>query len=627
MKLYTLLFISIIITSSFLVNAQTLPDDFPPITVNTINNPAKGQLFIAPSDFTAKYGNYLIILDDSGNVYKYKKVSNKVGDFKIQPNGLLTFGLGVKQGGVGQQGVYYIMDTSLTIIDSVKAVGTDSLGNKYITDMHDLLILPNGNYLFTIKYPITMNMTQYGGKDSATVVHGILQMLDVHKNVVWQWRSWDHIPIEDTYNPLTGNLVKLNHLNTIGIANDGNILLGNRTNAEALKIDLKTGDIIWRFGGKDNQFTFTDENEANNPNYFSAHHIRMLPNGNITLFDNGNNHNPWFSRAVEYQVDQVNKTATQVWEYRHQPDIAARIMGSVQRLPNGNTLIGWGGKAQDSTSADITEVKPDGTITFDVTFPPNVTSYRAYKYPWNIFKPTSSIIKKNIVAGSSYNFNNADDSTGTIVKVNSFSGPELNKFNLRRYNLAPVFPQFTKIPFNVYKYRLYFSSLSINSVNVNLEFELSTFPDIKEPSKVKVYVRPNEGHGLFTQLNTIYDSQNNNLLVNNAGFGEYIFADDESIVTGIENNKTIPTRFLLSQNYPNPFNPSTVINYQLPKLSNVSLKVFDVLGREVVTLVNKEQPAGNYKVTFNAFRLSSGIYFYTLRTGDFIKTKKLVLLK
>ena len=83
----------------------------------------------------------------------------------------------------------------------------------------------------------------------------------------------------------------------------------------------------------------------------------------------------------------------------------------------------------------------------------------------------------------------------------------------------------------------------------------------------------------------------------------------------------------MAQNYPNPFNPNTVISYQIPTMSNVSLKVFDVLGREVVTLVNKEQSAGSYKVTFNAQGLSSGIYFYVMRAGDLMQTKKLVLLK
>ena len=94
-----------------------------------------------------------------------------------------------------------------------------------------------------------------------------------------------------------------------------------------------------------------------------------------------------------------------------------------------------------------------------------------------------------------------------------------------------------------------------------------------------------------------------------------------------EDDLVTPKEFSLSQNYPNPFNPSTVISYQLPVSSHVSLKVFDVLGNEVAALVNEEKPAGSYEIEFNAAELSSGIYFYTLQAGEFLKTKKFTLLK
>ena len=93
---------------------------------------------------------------------------------------------------------------------------------------------------------------------------------------------------------------------------------------------------------------------------------------------------------------------------------------------------------------------------------------------------------------------------------------------------------------------------------------------------------------------------------------------------GEQNN---PTEYLLHQNYPNPFNPVTKIKYQLPELSFVTLKVYDVLGNEIAALVNKEKPAGSYEVEFNATSLPSGVYFYTIRTNEFIETKKMVLMK
>lgn len=95
----------------------------------------------------------------------------------------------------------------------------------------------------------------------------------------------------------------------------------------------------------------------------------------------------------------------------------------------------------------------------------------------------------------------------------------------------------------------------------------------------------------------------------------------------IEVNVEMPKQYALEQNYPNPFNPTTTIAYQLPAASNVSLKVFDMLGKEVATLVNGRQEAGAYTVNFNANQLSSGIYFYRLQAGNFLQTRKMMLLK
>jgi hypothetical protein len=108
-------------------------------------------------------------------------------------------------------------------------------------------------------------------------------------------------------------------------------------------------------------------------------------------------------------------------------------------------------------------------------------------------------------------------------------------------------------------------------------------------------------------------------------------------VTSLESDQDgLPENFLLAQNYPNPFNPATTIAYQVPEKSFVTLKVYDALGNEVVTLVNEEKLEGNYEVVFNGHsgksatggrNLSSGIYFYRLQAGELIKTKKMILMK
>jgi hypothetical protein len=102
------------------------------------------------------------------------------------------------------------------------------------------------------------------------------------------------------------------------------------------------------------------------------------------------------------------------------------------------------------------------------------------------------------------------------------------------------------------------------------------------------------------------------------------------VVTGNESNSTvsnIPQSFSLSQNYPNPFNPSTNVEFGIPELGFVSLKIYDMLGQEVKSLVNETKPAGTYKVTFDASNLPSGVYYYQIQAGEFVETKRMLLLK
>ncbi len=107
------------------------------------------------------------------------------------------------------------------------------------------------------------------------------------------------------------------------------------------------------------------------------------------------------------------------------------------------------------------------------------------------------------------------------------------------------------------------------------------------------------------------------LYEDNFGYPIVLTNDD---ISSIDNYK-------LEQNFPNPFNPNTTIKYQIPEISFITIKVYDVLGNEIATLVREEKPSGNYEVMFNASELSSGIYFYTLHAGKFIQTKKMMLLK
>ena len=136
------------------------------------------------------------------------------------------------------------------------------------------------------------------------------------------------------------------------------------------------------------------------------------------------------------------------------------------------------------------------------------------------------------------------------------------------------------------------------------------------------------GHGTTTE------TQSYSFVDENLTSGKYIYRLKQIDLDGtfkysdeIEVEVSVPEKFELSQNYPNPFNPNTSIKYQIAISSPVSLKIYDVLGNEVATLVNEVKPAGSYEVNFDASSLSSGTYFYKLHAGNVVKTKKMILLK
>jgi hypothetical protein len=228
------------------------------------------------------------------------------------------------------------------------------------------------------------------------VLDMVIEEIEPDGTVVFEWRSVDHFNVTDAqHEDLTGETVDHVHPNSLDLDADGNILLSSRHLDEVTKISRATGAIIWRLGGKNNQFTFT-----NDPGHFSHQHdARRIANGNILLFDNGNYHAVHYSRAVEYRLDEQAKTATRVWQYRHTPDIYGYAMGNAQRLPNGNTMIGWG------ASNVITEVRPDGTIAFEMTMPPGVFTYRAFRLP-----AASRSVKTTLLAP-------ANDTTGLPASV------------------------------------------------------------------------------------------------------------------------------------------------------------------------------------------------------------------
>jgi len=557
---------------TYTIQYDSLPTDFPEIIVDSLNSPVPGYIFLAPFAFNNQNSpNYLIITDNYGVPVFYRRTLNgRASNFDVESTGELSY----------YNRFEYFMDSSYNIIDSIY------MWNGYGTDEHECLVFENHHTLLMgYDYQqVAMDTVVTGGDSNATVIGLILEELVGNANVVFEWRSWDHFKITDAAPDidLTQPLIDYVHGNAIEIDTDGNLLVSSRHLDEITKIDRETGDIIWRWGGqycKNNQFTFLNDSIG----FSHQHHIRRLPNGNYTLFDNGNLHSPPFSRAVEYQIDQINKTATLVSEYKNNPLTFSVAMGSSQRLQDGNTLVGWGW----FPGTAVTEFTAEGNVALSISFADNtLVNYRALKHDWktNLFVADQDTLSFGLVQIS-------DSLTKSVAIINNSNlEVEINRI----LNRDSAFYVNTSLPITI-------------PPNGTGTIEVSFKPESVKDYSDDLYIQWNKENERISQVVSLTGST-------------------DLVPVGLSPLLN-PIRFSLNQNFPNPFNPSTLIRFQIASPGATTLKVYDILGRELKTLVNEFKSIGEYEIMFNATNLPAGIYFYRLRSGNFVETKKMILLK
>ena len=343
----------------------------PNYTITTNNNPYDGNLFFLTGGPPIKPVN---ILDKDG-VLLYSESWNLKGfDWKVNKNNHLTYFDRASKG-------WFVMDSLHNIVDSVYCK------NGFEADNHDFMALPNGNYVL-IAYdlqPYAMDTVVAGGDPNALVEGFIIQELDSNHNLIFEWKSWDHFHITDnTYLNLSFGNIPFIHGNAIDIDFDGHFLISSRGLDEITKIHRITGEIIWRWGGSQNEFTNLDSTDYP---FTHQHCIRSLGNNKYLLYDNGNYSAQYtgsgnISRAVEYKLDTINMTVEKKWEFIHPNSYYAPSTGSVQRLRNGNTLINWGNLQWSGLGSIVTEVDTNNQIVFQLESVAGENIYRAHKFDW-----------------------------------------------------------------------------------------------------------------------------------------------------------------------------------------------------------------------------------------------------
>jgi hypothetical protein len=338
-------------------NGISVPGDFPRVVMTVNSNPSPGNLWI--ENATDGVPPFTMIVDNNGYPVWYRL--SRMLDFKVQKNGTITWCSYDDNGLVSYTGC----DQSFNYLQTYVTT------NGYLTDGHELKVLPDGSYLMIGSQVNIVDLSLYIVDGSmAFVTETVVQQFTAAGELIFQWRAWDNYNIADL-----GGDTDFPHLNGLDLDDDCNLLVSARHLSEVTKVDLGSGDVIWRLSGAHSSFEFVGD-PLNGTSF--QHNISSLGHGHYLVFDNGNSHTPEVSRAVEYLVDLTDFTARPVWQFRDQPDKFAFWMGSAQRLPTGNTLIDFA-LAQYPKAI---EVDANGQKQFELSLVPGADSYRAFRFPW-----------------------------------------------------------------------------------------------------------------------------------------------------------------------------------------------------------------------------------------------------
>jgi Arylsulfotransferase (ASST) len=372
------------------VNAATVPRDYnemqhfasrpdlqPPGLVVSLRSPLTnaGEMFAAPYAGPGPSGP--MIFEESGNLVWFHPLPKGVEatNLQVQQIGgqpVLTWWQGhIPPQGFGQ-GEEIIADSAYREIDRVHA------GNGYLADLHEFHITPQGTALLTVFNPVECNISSLGGPSGGAVTNSLFQELDLKTGLVRrEWTSLDHVALADSYSsPTTANTIwpfDSFHLNSVDQLADGTTLLSARNTSALYELNTVTGQVLASIGGKRSNFKL-----AAGAATAYQHDATVLPNGTISVFDNGADpkvHSQ--SRGVVLAVNAQAKTDTLLAQYEHPgTPLSAGSQGNMQILENGDIFIGWGAKAYFS------EFSASGQLLYDAHMHGSYQSYRTYRFAW-----------------------------------------------------------------------------------------------------------------------------------------------------------------------------------------------------------------------------------------------------
>lgn len=346
--------------------------DLTPAAV-TIDRDSTGHqardIFVAPQDGPVQDGP--MILGSHGNLIWFHPSPAGRGllttDFRVQRlhgQPVLTWWQGYQNRGSGR-GIGVIFDRHYRRIASVYA------GNGLDADLHEFLVTNGGEAYLLAASPVAVPGS------SRPLIDSVIQEIDIKTGLVlFEWHALDHVKLSESYKygaGVTGHVVDPYHMNSISIAPDGNLIVSMRNTSATYKVDRRSGQIIWRLGGKDSSFALPSGTST-----AFQHDVIVHAGRRLTIFDNGAGPPKVHasSRGLKLKLNPGRATVKVLSDYDHTPPLSANFEGSIQALPGGHVFLGYGQRPY------FTEFDAHGREVFDAHFTSRTTSYRAYRFAW-----------------------------------------------------------------------------------------------------------------------------------------------------------------------------------------------------------------------------------------------------
>jgi hypothetical protein len=387
------------------------------ITTAAKPSAAPGDLFLAPYQGKGTAGP--MIADQKGNLVWFRPLPAGVSatNFQVQQYAgkpVLSWWQGrIIRVGYGE-GEDVLYDSSYRRIATIKA------GNGYQADLHEIRLTPEGTAWIDIFDPIRMNLSSMHGSANGIVLDSVVQQIDVKTGLVmWEWHSLGHIPLsESNVAPrASGYPWDYVHINSVDPGSSGDVLLSSRNTWGLYDVDIGSGDVRWRLGGKNSSFRL-----GSGTHEYWQHDAEFQPGGLISVFDNASAPpKEKQSRGILLRPDTSSHTVTLVKQFVNpSKTLLASSQGNMVSLPGDNWLLGYGGLP------NFTEYDSSGHVLLDGTLGKNVQNFRTYLSPWSATPPDRpAVVAKSAGAGAAsvaVSWNGATDVASWRVLAGASTG-------------------------------------------------------------------------------------------------------------------------------------------------------------------------------------------------------------